>query len=345
MPVGGLPLLESSSRVSGKGRHGQPPPAIALWVEVRQDLPFNYGRLPPLYDGVAVSLNLNPIQAMNEVIFLGLGMLVGATVAWLVGVKRGGRKIQDQLASLVQGLRGGNLPDPTRTSPTELPEIREIRELLSREWVRQGPEREDETRRALGRMALYLRHRVESPLLAGLDGSVRELRNGADEALDAVEDLEFFLEDPPVPQEPETRNLVDVVQEVTREFANQSTVLVKVRSPQEPVRVRVELEPLKDAIFLILHNAGEFGGGQPVQATLGTEAGKAHLWIRDQGPGFTAEALLKAMDPFYSTSPGGLGLGLPHARRAVNSQGGEVFLRNGEGGGAEVEIQLPLAGS
>jgi signal transduction histidine kinase len=282
---------------------------------------------------------------MTEALLLGLGILLGATGAWWVGVKRGGRKIQDQLASLAQGLRGGNLPDPTRTSPTELPEIREIRELLSREWVPQGFKREDGTRQALRRMAVYLRHRVEAPLLAGLEGSVRDLRNGADEALDAVEDLEFFLEDPPAPQEPETWNLVDVVQEVMREFANQSTVLVKVRSPQEPVRVRVELEPLKDAIFLILHNAGEFGGGQPVQVTLGAEAGKAHLWIRDQGPGFTAEALLKAMDPFYSTSPGGLGLGLPHARRAVNSQGGELFLRNGEGGGAEVEIQLPLAES
>jgi signal transduction histidine kinase len=80
-----------------------------------------------------------------------------------------------------------------------------------------------------------------------------------------------------------------------------------------------------------------------VQLTLGEEGGRAFLRVQDSGPGFTAEALLKAMDPFYSTSPGGLGLGLPHARRAVNSQGGEVFLRNGERGGAEVEIRLPLA--
>jgi two-component system sensor histidine kinase TtrS len=105
----------------------------------------------------------------------------------------------------------------------------------------------------------------------------------------------------------------------------------------------VEPEPIKDAIFLVLHNAGEFGEGQPVQVTLGADGGKAHVRIRDEGPGFSAEALLKAMDPFYSTSPGGLGLGLPHARKVVNSQGGEVFLRNGETGGAEVEIVLPMA--
>jgi signal transduction histidine kinase len=281
---------------------------------------------------------------MTEVVFLSLGALVGSTVGWLVGAKRGGRRIQDQLTAFAQGLRGGNLPDSSRTSPDEAPEIREIRGLLAREWTHRGPDSDDVTRQALGRIALFLRHRVESPLLAGLEGGGRELRNGADEALASVEDLEFFLEDLPGPQEPEIRNLADVAQEVMREFARQSTVLVKVQSPQEAVRVRIEPEPLKDAIFLILHNAGEFGGGQPVDVTLGTEAGKARLWVRDQGPGFTAEALLKAMDPFYSTSPDGLGLGLPHARRAVNSQGGEVFLRNGEGGGAEVEIQLPLVG-
>ncbi len=281
---------------------------------------------------------------MTEVVFLGLGLVVGAALAWSLGRRRGARDIQDQLVSFVQGLGAGNLPDPNRTPSSEIPEIRSIRELLASEWVHGRRDREDEMRRALGRIALYLRHRIEAPLLSGLDGGSRALRDGADEALAAVEDLEFFLEDPPGPREPETRSLSQVVQEVTREFAGQSPVMVKVRSPEAPIRVRVEPEPLKDALFLILHNAGEFGGGQPVEIELGTGAGKALLWIRDKGPGFTAEALIEAMDPFYSTSPGGLGLGLPHARRAINSQGGEVFLRNGEAGGAEVEIRLPMAG-
>jgi signal transduction histidine kinase len=69
---------------------------------------------------------------------------------------------------------------------------------------------------------------------------------------------------------------------------------------------------------------------------------KARLRIRDQGPGFSAEALLKAQDPFYSTSPGGLGLGLPHAHRAIAQEGGEISLRNHDGQGAEVEVLLPV---
>jgi signal transduction histidine kinase len=281
---------------------------------------------------------------MIEALLFALGALFGAILVWVVWVKREGGKTQEQLDALVEGMQAGNLPDPNKTDPGELPQIKSLRNTLSQEWRRVGPNREDGTRRALGRIALYMRHRVEAPLLEGLDGGVDELRIGADEALAAVEDLEFFLEDPPISRAAETRNLADLVQEVTREFASQSTVIVKVRAPQEALRIQVESEPIKDALFLILHNAGEFGEGQPVQVTLGSEAGKGRVLIKDNGPGFTADALLRAMDPFYSTSPDGLGMGLPHARRAVNSQGGELFLRNGEGGGGEVEIRLPLVG-
>jgi len=177
-----------------------------------------------------------------------------------------------------------------------------------------------------------------------LDGGGEKLGKAADEALMAVEDLEFFLEDPGSQPDPTAGNLTEVIQEVTREFTEQSQVLVKVKYPRDPVRVNIEPEPLKDAVFLLLHNASEFGEGKPVEITVESAGGKGRVRVRDGGPGFSAEALLRAMDPFYSTSPAGLGLGLPHARKIVNRQGGEVFLRNVKGGGAEVEIQLPLIG-
>ncbi len=282
-----------------------------------------------------------------ETVFLLLGLVVGSVLAWTFGSRRGRergvRETRAELAVLAQGLMTGNVPDPDRADQGEIPEVREMRKILSREWARRPSEGEDEVLRALRRIATYLRHQVESPLLEGLEEGDGILGKRAEEALVAIEDLEFFLEDPPVSEEPEVQNLTGVVQEVTREFAGRSDLMVKAQFPQVPVRVRVEPEPIKDAIFLVLHNAGEFGGGRPVQVTLGIEGEKASLRVRDSGPGFSAEALLKAMDPFFSTSPAGLGLGLPHARKAVNSQGGEVFIRNPEGGGAEVEIRLPLA--
>ena len=280
---------------------------------------------------------------MNEAVFLGLGVLLGGGLVWLLVARPAGQKAQVQVKSLLEAVRSGELPDEDESIPGEISSVRELRGLLTQDWVLRGQEREVATRQALSRIAVYLRHRVESPLLSGLNESGVGLQEGADAALGALEDLEFFLEDPPPRPAFELRNLEEVVNEVVRDFAADSSVLVKVASPGESIPVRVDPEPLKDAIFLILHNASEFGDGAPVQVTLKRGGGEARLLVRDQGPGFSAEALFEAMNPFYSTSPGGLGLGLPHARKTVAAQGGEIFLRNPEGGGAEVEVVFPEA--
>jgi len=281
---------------------------------------------------------------MTEAVYLFGGIVAGGFLGWVVAWRVRGGRVHDDLSDLLGAIRGGRVQDLDQAGTGEPEAVRELRESLATRWVPRGFEREEATREALKRLAGYLRHRVEAPLLEGLDGNEAALRKGADEALDAVEDLEFFLEDAPVVPVLESRNLVDLVGEVTGEFAGQFTIYVKVDGPQAPLRVNVDPEPLKDAIFLLLHNAGEFGGGEPVHMTLCKEEDRVRIVIRDQGPGFTPEALLKAMDPFYTTSPGGLGLGLPYARMAVRAQGGEVALKNADGGGAEVQIILPQRG-
>jgi signal transduction histidine kinase len=281
---------------------------------------------------------------MTEAVYLVGGILAGGLLGWFLAWRLRGGRVHADLSALLGAVRAGQVKNLGQVGPGEPGPVRDLRESLAKGWVPRGLERDQATREALKRLAGYLRHRVEAPLLEGLDGNEAALRSGAEAALDAVEDLEFFLEDPPVVPVLENRNLVDLVGEVTREFSGQFTIYVKVDGPQAPLRVNVDPEPLKDAIFLILHNAGEFGGGGPVHMTLCKEEDRVRIIIRDQGPGFTPEALLRAMDPFYTTSPGGLGLGLPYSRMAVKAQGGEVILRNPEGGGAEVQIILPQRG-
>jgi signal transduction histidine kinase len=305
-------------------------------------LPRRHDSLRVADPGAALSLatvrNLTPM----EPVFWVLGILLAAVVAWTVGARQGRRRGQGQVSTLLRELKEGEVPNAGSDAGGRQGPLRELRSILAREWAPRGAERDKAIGDALRRIATYLRHRVEAPLLLGLEKGGRELRGGADDALDAVEDLEFFLEDPPAADLEESQNLADVVGEVTRDFTAQSDVLVKVEVPPEAVEVHIQPEAFKDAVFLILHNAGEFGGGQPVRVLVGRDGGKAHLRVRDEGPGFTTEALLKAQDPFYSTSPGGLGLGLPHARKIIRAQGGEIFLRNPEEGGAEVEIVLPV---
>jgi signal transduction histidine kinase len=285
---------------------------------------------------------------MTNAVLVGLGVLVGAVIGWIVG----GRKVptapsrspQEDLPRFLGRLRERVLSGQGESDPEGGdPALREVEEILLRDWVPRGKENTDVVTKALSRLAIYVRSRVEAPLLKGLDEGGQALADGADEALGAVEDLEFFLEAPDSSPELEPWNLSDLVQEVVEEFGDQSPVSVTVTAPPDPIPVRINVERLKDAVFLILHNAAEFGNGAPVQVTLRGEGNRAIVRIRDQGPGFSSEALMEALTSFYSTSPEGLGLGLPHARNAVKAQGGEILLRNPQGGGGEVEILLPRA--
>jgi two-component system, NtrC family, C4-dicarboxylate transport sensor histidine kinase DctB len=70
----------------------------------------------------------------------------------------------------------------------------------------------------------------------------------------------------------------------------------------------------------------------------------AMLTVRDNGHGI--DDIEKMFEPFYTTkAPGeGVGLGLAISSGIVNDLGGRLTARNGDGGGAVFELQLPLWG-
>ena len=73
--------------------------------------------------------------------------------------------------------------------------------------------------------------------------------------------------------------------------------------------------------------------------------GSVYLTIRDNGPGFTRQALLRAREPFFTTKTRtqGLGLGLAICDTLINALGGELLLANHPEGGALLTLQLRVA--
>jgi signal transduction histidine kinase len=67
------------------------------------------------------------------------------------------------------------------------------------------------------------------------------------------------------------------------------------------------------------------------------------LKVRDSGPGLSADALLRAFEPFYTTRPGGLGLGLSLCETLAVGLGGALAVANRPEGGAEFTLTLPQA--
>jgi C4-dicarboxylate-specific signal transduction histidine kinase len=64
--------------------------------------------------------------------------------------------------------------------------------------------------------------------------------------------------------------------------------------------------------------------------------------VTDIGPGFTPEVLERIFEPFRTTKPKGLGLGLPICRSIINAHGGQLFVENGKERGATVRFVLAL---
>jgi signal transduction histidine kinase len=86
---------------------------------------------------------------------------------------------------------------------------------------------------------------------------------------------------------------------------------------------------------------------EPVEVVVGCEASVRNgapavsVTVRDNGPGFTSDALQRVFEPFFTTKTQGTGLGMAIAKRIVESHGGEIRAGNHPAGGAEFEIHLP----
>ncbi len=72
-------------------------------------------------------------------------------------------------------------------------------------------------------------------------------------------------------------------------------------------------------------------------------AGEVQLGIEDSGPGIAAAQREQLFESFYSTKPGGMGMGLPICRSIVEAHGGHIHAAAAEKlGGARFVVTLPL---
>ena len=124
-----------------------------------------------------------------------------------------------------------------------------------------------------------------------------------------------------------------------------------------PVRVRGEPvgsflgkpEGLKRCLQNLLDNATRYG--RDVELQIEDSPDTLTLYVRDSGPGIPEQEIERVFEPFYrveasrNPSTGGSGLGLSIARNLAQSMGGDVTLRNREGGGLEAKVMLPRAGT
>jgi len=116
-------------------------------------------------------------------------------------------------------------------------------------------------------------------------------------------------------------------------------------APEEESVIQADPVLLRHALFNLIHNAAQADPQGPIAVELAPAEREGldgwELAVADHGPGIPPEAAKKLFTPFFSTRPGGTGLGLSVAQHIVVQHGGVIRVGDNPGGGARFAIWLP----
>lgn len=124
-------------------------------------------------------------------------------------------------------------------------------------------------------------------------------------------------------------------------------ITLDVDAPASLPAVLVDTLQIQQVIINLIRNAvdaiteaGRYDGR--IVVTARHDGGLVSICVRDNGPGFEAGMIERAIAPFTSTKPDGMGLGLSLCRSIVEAHGGKLSI-GGDPTGAEVFFTLQVA--
>ena len=117
--------------------------------------------------------------------------------------------------------------------------------------------------------------------------------------------------------------------------------------PGPPLTIQGDADQLEQLLINVIRNAldaaGETGGGVRVgwQRLAGVSPPTIEVWVEDEGPGLSNTGNLFV--PFFTTKPGGSGIGLVLSRQIAEAHGGTMQLENrGDRPGVRATLRLPV---
>jgi two-component system sensor histidine kinase HydH len=133
--------------------------------------------------------------------------------------------------------------------------------------------------------------------------------------------------------------------ELVKTEAEEGGVTTSLEAPAELPTVQADADRLQQVFMNLLLNglqAMEQGGQLTVSTGL-TDAGQSvEIRVADTGKGIAPELLSQIFFPYFTTKPGGSGIGLAISQKIVADHQGRIEVESEPGQGTTVVIHLPL---
>jgi signal transduction histidine kinase len=223
---------------------------------------------------------------------------------------------------------------------------------------------EQERMAAIGEVASTVAHNIRNPLAgirASAQSSLADLPEDGDQyrlqlsILQTVDSLSKWLRELLMVSKPITlerravvlRDVVESVLSVLAPAAQRRGIRMVVDEAQPGCEVYADAMRLEQAVLSILDNAVEASPtGETVRIEIDRPAtgGMVELRIGDRGPGIPPEIMHRVASAYFSTKPGGTGIGLHLAKRTLQAHGGSLEFENDPAGGTRVVVRIPEGG-
>ncbi|HEX3727785.1 MAG TPA: ATP-binding protein [Pirellulales bacterium] len=220
---------------------------------------------------------------------------------------------------------------------------------------------------ALGQLATGLAHEINQPLatLANYAGMlelalqrscpteeeprqlVAQIRHAALRAGAIVRRMRNFVRRGRVQtSQVDLNDLVREVSELCRSELRDANVQLTLDLAPQPVLALADAVQIQQVLVNLIHNAVQAMASTPDPKRalrIATHAGplKVGVSVLDSGPGLPSNIIAICFQPFLSTRPDGLGMGLAISRSIVEQHQGRIWSENRECGGAVVGFSLP----
>ncbi|MGH7495827.1 MAG: ATP-binding protein [bacterium] len=329
---------------------------------------ISYAPAPRIQWNVGVASPLEPfIRSTKRAGLTGIGITLGFSVVLLLLIHLFSRNFARDLSEVAQGARAiaaGELDRqiPVRTSD-EIGWLAEDFNRMAADLRRLLHERRaNETLIAIGRFSAALAHDLRNPV-EGLKLLSLELckrvapgrleHEIADTIAQSVNNLSSLVNqslDFARLNQPcfSATDLAALADEVLKDFCLDEVDLKRTYARQLPL-VEVDVAQIKRVLANLIRNAVEAGLSQKeakrcqLHVTLRALGERVRIKVSDNGPGIPAEIRERIFEPFFSTKPGGHGLGLALVKQIIANHSGTITFNSVAGEGTRFVVALPMS--